>query len=259
MRGGLARPFLRPDPPPMLAGLLVGTLAVATITAVIFPLRRVSPAESSGVAYLLAVLLVATLWGFRLGVLTSLLSAAALNYFHLPPTGHFALAEEEHWLALAVFLLAAVAASAVADVARSRAIEAEQRRREADVAAELARVLLGGASVGDALPDAARRLAAAFELESATIELEPLERPGEHAYPLMRGDHRIGRLIVGGRVAPDTGARLHARVVPALEASARRWTAIGCRPASSRLGCCGRATSSRRLCSGPSRTTCARR
>ena len=42
---------------------MVAVVAVAAITALIFPLREISPAESNGVAYLLAVLLVSTMLG----------------------------------------------------------------------------------------------------------------------------------------------------------------------------------------------------
>ena len=71
MPAGASRLFLRPEPPRCSSGLVVAALAVAAITALIFPLREISPAESNGVAYLLAVLLVSTLWGLRLGLLTS--------------------------------------------------------------------------------------------------------------------------------------------------------------------------------------------
>jgi two-component system sensor histidine kinase KdpD len=107
----------------------VAVLAVAAITGLIFPLKQISTPESNGVLYLLAVLLVATVWGFRLGLVTTLLSAAAFNYFHLPPTGRFTIADSRHWVALVIFLVAAVVASAVAELARSRAVEAEQRSR----------------------------------------------------------------------------------------------------------------------------------
>ncbi len=140
------------------AGLAVAALAVAAITALIFPLKQISTPESNGVLYLLAVLLVATLWGFRLGLFTALLSAAAFNYFHLPPVHRFTIADSGQWVALLTFLVAAVVASGVAELARSRAQQAEQRRREAVVAAELARILLGGASVQAALPEAAAAL-----------------------------------------------------------------------------------------------------
>jgi two-component system sensor histidine kinase KdpD len=220
MRARVSRLFLRPEPPSLVAGLVVAVLAVAAITVLIFALREVSPAESNGVAYLLAVLLVSTLWGLRMGLLTSVLSAAAFNYFHLPPTGRFTIADSRHWVALGVFLVAAVVASSVAELARSRAVDAEQRRREADLAAELAGVLLGGASVHATLGEAAERLAETLSLEHAAIVLEPAGAGDADglSLELRSGGDRIGTLVVGGRVPAATRARLTERVVPALEA-----------------------------------------
>jgi two-component system, OmpR family, sensor histidine kinase KdpD len=210
---------LRSERPSVLVGLLVAASAVAVITALIFALREISPVESNGVAYLLAVLLVATMWGLWPGLLTSVACAAAFNFFHLPPTGRFTIADSEHWVALGVFLAAAVVACAVAELARSRANEAEQRRREADLAAELARLLLGGASVEAALGDASRRLADALGLKSAAIELGSVSRPeSELAFELCRGERRIGALVVPDDVSPLMRERLGERVVPALEA-----------------------------------------
>ena len=136
------------------------------------------------------------------------MSAAAFNFFHLPPTGRFTIADSRHWVALGIFLVAAVVASAVAELARSRASEAEQRGREADLAAELARILLGGASVVDTVGDASRRLAAALGLDSARIELGPVDDPGELTFPLRQGERPIGALVVTGDVMPSLRARL---------------------------------------------------
>src|SRR3954470_23008733 len=150
---------IRQEHPPLLVGVAVAGLSVAAITALIFPLRQVSQASSNGVLYLLAVLLVSAVWGLRLGIATSIASALAFNFFHLPPTGRFTIADGRNWVALTTFLVAAIVASAVAELARTRANEAEQRRREADLAADLARTLLGGARVEATLDDASRLLA----------------------------------------------------------------------------------------------------
>jgi two-component system sensor histidine kinase KdpD len=190
------------------AGLAVAALAVAAITALIFPLKQISTPESNGVLYLLAVLLVATLWGFRLGLFTAVLSATAFNFFHLPPVHRFTIADSGQWVALLTFLVAAVVASGVAELARSRALQAEQRRREAELAARLARILLGGASVEAALPEAAAELglapdaiepagAAALEalldvarererLQSEVVETRALRRSDELKTALLR-------------------------------------------------------------------------
>src|SRR6476659_1628977 len=131
-------------PPSRLLGVLCAVVVVGLTTALVFPLRTVAPVVSLGVVYLVAVLLISTVWGAWLGVLTAIASALAFNYFHIPPTGRFTIAESENWVALVVFLIVAVIGSSVAQVARARATEADQRRREADLAAEMARLLLRG-------------------------------------------------------------------------------------------------------------------
>ena len=91
------------------------------------PLREVAPAVSTGVLYLLAVLLVSTLWGTWLGVATAVASALAWGFFHLPPTGRFTIADPENLVALGVFLATAVVASTVADLVRAAAAEVPRR------------------------------------------------------------------------------------------------------------------------------------
>ena len=216
-----ARPSLlvRPEPPPLLAGVAAVTVSVAVITGLIYPLREISAASSNGVLYLLPVLLVSAVWGLRLGVATSVAGAAAFNFFHLPPTGRFTIADGRNWVALVTFLVAAIVASGVADVARSRASEAEQRRREADLAADLARLLLGSSGVEGALGEASRRLADALGLRRAMIELgAPEHQRDELVFPLRRGDASIGALVVPGDASPRMRERLGDRVVPSLEA-----------------------------------------
>ena len=97
-----------------------------------------------GVVYLLAVLLVSSYWGLWLGLFTALASTAAFNFFHLAPEGAFDIATPEHWVALAVFFVTAVVTSTLTTAVRSREEEAERRRREAALAADMARLVLGG-------------------------------------------------------------------------------------------------------------------
>src|SRR5205807_177834 len=87
----------------------------------IYPLKGVAPGVSLGVVYLPAVVLVSVLWGLRLGLLTSLVSALAFNFFHIPPVGHFTVADGRDWVALVAFVTVAAVASTVAELARSRA------------------------------------------------------------------------------------------------------------------------------------------
>ena len=122
--------------PPAVLGVLAAALAVAAVTSLLYPLKSLAPAISLGVVYLVAVLLVASVWGMWLGALTAIASALAFNFFHIPPTGRFTIREAQDWVALAVFLVAALVTGSLADMTRATAIEAQERRREADRAAE---------------------------------------------------------------------------------------------------------------------------
>jgi two-component system sensor histidine kinase KdpD len=218
----MSSPFgflLAPAPPSRRAGLLVAAVSVALCTLIVFPLKHVAPAVSLSVVYLPAVLVVSIIWGGWLGVGTAVLSAAAFNFFHLEPVGHFAIRQSSNWVALVTFLVVAGLASSVAEVTRARAQEADARRREADLAAEMARLLLRGDDLAGALPTAASRLAQALELSSAAIEMDTVEG-GERdiAFPLRDGTTRLGTLLVGADTSEASLRRLQERVVPALEA-----------------------------------------
>ncbi len=121
-------------------------------------------------------------------------------------------------MALIAFLVVAVLASSVAEVTRARAGEAAERRREADLAAEMARLLLGGRRLSEDLPTAAARLAQVLDLPSAAIELEAVEGDERRvAFPLREGPRRLGTLLVPSDTSETTLRRLQERVVPALE------------------------------------------
>ena len=211
--------LLREPPRSRTLGLGVAAGSVALCTLAIYPLKTIAPAVSLGVVYLLAVIVVSIFWGLRLGLLTAVISAAAFNFFHLPPTGRFTIADSRNWVALAAFFVTAAIASTLAELARNRTQEAEARRREADLMAELARTLLGGPSLEAALPVAAERIATALELPSAALQRgEAPEQPGRLALALTRDASRLGTLVVPAGIAPENLTRLQERLVPGLEA-----------------------------------------
>jgi two-component system, OmpR family, sensor histidine kinase KdpD len=206
--------------PPLWLGLVLAIVAVAAATAIIYPLKSLAPVVSLSVVYLPAVALASVYWGLWLGLATALLSAAAFNLFHLPPVGKFTISDSRNWVALAAFTTIAVIVSTIADVARARAEEAELRRREADLAAGLARELLAGTSTAVALRGTAHRIAEALELRSAALELgESAGDTRRDAIPLS-GPHgeRLATLLVPKRLRSETVERLHHHVVPSLEA-----------------------------------------
>jgi len=205
--------------PPAWLGVLAAALGVTLATAAIYPLKSVAPAVSLSVVYLPAVLLVSAYWGLVLGLMTSLASAAAFNFFHIPPVGRFTIADSRNWVALAAFTLVAAVVSAMANLARSRALEAERRRGEADLAAGLARELLSLGDTRAALSTTARRVSELLLIPSAAIELGAVESRDRLAVPLNGSDgERIATLLVSPDLPADTVDRLRAAVVPSLEA-----------------------------------------
>jgi two-component system, OmpR family, sensor histidine kinase KdpD len=200
-------------------GIATAAASVALTTLLLYPLGEIAPKVSLGVVYLLAVLLVSSLWGVWLGLATGVAAALAFNFFHIPPTGRFTIAEGENWVALIVLLIAAVVTSSLANLARTRTMEAERRRREADLGAELARLLLGAPEPRAALGTAAQRIATALELPSAAIVLDERaeDDPERTVLFLREGNRTIGALVVPKELPPATLATLAGRVVPALE------------------------------------------
>lgn len=199
-------------------GVLASIAAVAITTALIYPLREVVPAVSTGVTYLVAVLLISTIWGLRIGLLTALLSALCFNFFHIPPTGRLSISEGENWVALAVFFVAAAIASTLAELARSRAEEAELGRREASLSADLAGLLLAGVAPGQALGDVSARLAEAMGIEWAVVTFDPADagRPDAASIPLAVDGEPDAALLVPAGIGAEKSEQLTERVAPAL-------------------------------------------
>jgi two-component system sensor histidine kinase KdpD len=229
MRSAVLNPrLLRAERPSRSLGVLVSLAAVAVSTSLVYPLKHIAPVQTLGVVYLLAVVVVSLGWGLAFGLATAVLSAVAFNLFHLPPVGELSLAHNRDWVGLAAFAAVAVAVGLVGELARARARELEERRREADLASELAQLLLGAELLGDALAPAAGRLAQALGVSAVEIRLRPKPegatpsgeippRVSAGSLPLRAGDEPLGTLELPAGASPDEYNRARERIVPALE------------------------------------------
>ncbi|WP_435405578.1 GAF domain-containing protein [Mycolicibacterium komossense] len=203
--------LLRPTARPVGWGIVVAISFIAAEVVIVHQLKRVAPDNAFGAIFLLGVLVISAGWGFGLAVATSIASAAVYVYIHLEGSDSLA-------PALFVFLPVALLANLLAGQARLRAEEAEQRRREADLAATLARVMLRAGDLPRALEDAGRRMAHVLNLSVAALRLgEVPAEPGTSAIALHDGDAPIGTLLIPTDVDRSTARRLH-RMIPALEA-----------------------------------------
>jgi signal transduction histidine kinase len=128
----------RRDKPSLLTGLACGAAVVAAVTLLVYPLQDLDPGVSSGVLYVAGVLIVAIYWGLLPGIITSIASAVALDYFHTEPTGDLFRGKDGGDLfAISVMFFTAVLAAVVA----ARAREAAERARLEAVQASRARVV----------------------------------------------------------------------------------------------------------------------
>lgn len=203
--------LLRPTARPIGWGIVVAISFITAEVVIVHQLKRVAPDNAFGAIFLLGVLVVSAGWGFGLAVATSIASAAVYVYIHLE--GRDSLAP-----ALFVFLPVALLANLLAGQARLRAEEAEQRRREADLSATLARVMLRAGDLPKALEDAGQRMAQVFDLPFSTLRLgEVPPDPGATALALHDGEAVTGTLLIPADLDTSTARRLH-RMIPALEA-----------------------------------------
>jgi signal transduction histidine kinase len=215
--------ILRSNRPPFGAGITVAALFVVAETLLVNPFKPVAAQGALAMVYVSGVLVVSTMWGWWLGAVTSVASAAAFNVFHVPPVAG-ATARGQDWLALAILLAVALVTSLVADVARMRAAEAveccreaEFCRREADLTADLAHLMLHPDDLPSVLPEAARRIAQAFELPCAAIEVEAVACDERRAAIPLRYGGSLATLLVPADLAEPTLQRLRDRIGPALE------------------------------------------
>jgi signal transduction histidine kinase len=133
---------VRQDNHSLLTGLACGVVVVSAVTGLVYPLQDLDPGVSSGVLYVAGVLIVATYWGLLPGVITSVASAVALDYFHTEPAGGLFHGKDGGDLfAISVMVFTALFAAVIADRARLRARDAAERARLAGVQASRARVL----------------------------------------------------------------------------------------------------------------------
>jgi signal transduction histidine kinase len=136
VRARLLSVLRRPTAPSLVLGIVVAASFIVVETVAVLLLKQLDPQEAFETLYLLGVVAVSTVWGLGLATTTSLVSAIALAYFRDWPARHFVPLDLENGVVIVVFLVVALLTNFVAGLARARAVEADQRRREASVLAE---------------------------------------------------------------------------------------------------------------------------
>ncbi len=200
--------------------------SVALVAAIIFVYFRVVPANSLTVALtlVLAIMGIATWWGFTESIAAAIVGTLGLNYFFLPPIGEFTISDPENWVALAAFLVTAVTASELSVRVRRRAAEAIARRQEVERLYALGQDLLLSGSVRSAARDIVNSIIRTFEIRGAvffnqltgeffqsdvrgSISNEQLRRVAETGEALIEPNQQIAIVPIrlGGRSSGSLG------------------------------------------------------
>ena len=103
--------------------LFVSLASVALMTFVGYRLLPIN-ATTQGFAYLLLVLIIASVWGFFEASLTSIAATLTFNFFFFEPVGKFTIDDPRNWVALFSFLVTSLIASRLSTEARRRALDA---------------------------------------------------------------------------------------------------------------------------------------
>jgi signal transduction histidine kinase len=172
--------LLRPTAGSLAVGIVVAASLLAAETVLVYLLKQIAPMSPFGIVYLLGVLVVSTGWGFGLSTLMSLASALAFDYYRMRPES-IVPTKAQDWVAIGVFLAVALSANTLAGLARSRAVEANQRRREAESLAEqqaalrrVATLVARGLPPSDVFSAVAAELAMCLRVQhSALVSYQP--------------------------------------------------------------------------------------
>ena len=143
------RPFAIPS------GVLAGAgRALSLATLVVYPLKQVSPVLSLGVLYVLPVVVVSMFWGLVVRHRHEHRQRGGLQLLS-PASWDLRVGRRPRVGGARPFVVVAAATGLLAELARARGREAEQRRQEADLSAEIARLLLDSDDLDSALELAA--------------------------------------------------------------------------------------------------------
>jgi len=148
------------------AGWLLAVLGPVALTAVLRWLNLGAGLSIEVLLFLALTVVVALVGGLFPAVVSALVGFLTLNYFFTPPTGRLLIADPQNLLALAIFVLVAVAVASVVDLAARRRVQAFRAHAEASALAEVSRSVAAGEDTADAL---VTRLRETFSLTGVAL------------------------------------------------------------------------------------------
>jgi len=156
-----------------LTGFVLATLGTAALVAVLLPFRDDITPLSNGFVFLALVVVTGAVGGLVPGIVSSLTSFLAFNYFFIPPYGTFAIGRGDHVVVLFVFLGLSVLISVLMARATSRAEAAEARERELSTLQDLSRALVEHGPDPDNYAVVVRLVVSRFGFRDGALFIQP--------------------------------------------------------------------------------------
>lgn len=203
-------------------GYAVGLVAVAFVSAAIDLLETRVHIENISMLYLLAVFATAIAFGRGPAVVASLAAFLTFNFFFVEPIHTLTVADPAEWVALMFFLITAIITGQLTARERHRAMQAEQREREAVVLYDVVR-LMGGPDLDRALHDVAERLR--WELRLAAVVIEVADS-SEFSVKAMVGEAEARKLAYSTTLVPTRVLSEGSVPTAARRAEPGRWTKV---------------------------------
>lgn len=126
-----------------LGGYVTSTILTAAVTGFGLLLSVAENLTNVGLLYLLPVMVAATRYGLRTGIVTGLISSLAYNFFFIPPTHTFTIQDPQNIITVLVLLAVAVFISQLAARVRDQALLAQHSAGQNSALAGFSRLLTG--------------------------------------------------------------------------------------------------------------------
>ncbi len=149
--------------------------AVGIIAVMLALFLRISYLGKTAIvlSLLLAVLGIATRWGFAEALASAIAASLFVEYFVIPPFG-LGLSAPQHWIALSAFLVTAITTSELSIKARNKEREASERSRELESLYSFSRAILQSDSFQSTLVNIVNHLVVIFHVEVAALYYQPV-------------------------------------------------------------------------------------
>jgi two-component system, OmpR family, sensor histidine kinase KdpD len=148
-----------------IAGFITAALGLPALTALLHVGGGLSLTNDI-LLFLVAVIGVSLIGGLWPALLAAVAGSLLLNWFFIPPIGQFTIAERDNLVALAIFVVVALAVSWVVDQAARRTRQAAEASSDASILAAVASSVLRGERPLNALLEQLRET---FGLDSVTL------------------------------------------------------------------------------------------